>query len=163
MVLGGAGEVGRAAVRVLAGAPGVERLVVADLSGGRAREVVAELGDHCVARAIDVTDHADLVAAIRDCDIVVNTVGPYFRFGPGVLRAAIETERDYVDVCDDPVPTMAMLEMNADAESAGITAVLGVGGRPAGGEVNWGRRGGPGVRGGHVGCGGDQESIKETE
>ncbi len=104
--------------------------MVADLSGGRAREVVAELGDHCVARAIDVTDHADLVAAIRDCDIVVNTVGPYFRFGPGVLRAAIEAERDYVDVCDDPVPTMAMLEMNADAESAGITAVLGVGASP---------------------------------
>ncbi len=104
--------------------------MVADLSGGRAREVVAELGDHCVARAIDVTDHADLVAAIRDCDIVVNTVGPYFRFGPGVLRAAIEAERDYVDVCDDPVPTMAMLEMNADAESAGITAVLGVGAPP---------------------------------
>ncbi|WP_280471594.1 saccharopine dehydrogenase family protein [Nocardia cyriacigeorgica] len=130
MVLGGAGEVGRAAVRVLAGAPDVERLVVADLSEGRAREVVAELGDHCVARAIDVTDHADLVAAIRGCDIVVNTVGPYFRFGPGVLRAAIEAERDYVDVCDDPVPTMAMLEMNADAESAGITAVLGVGASP---------------------------------
>ncbi|WP_280452335.1 saccharopine dehydrogenase NADP-binding domain-containing protein [Nocardia cyriacigeorgica] len=139
----------------LAGAPDVERLVVADLSGGRAREVVAELGDHCVARAIDVTDHADLVAAIRDCDIVVNTVGPYFRFGPGVLRAAIEAERDYVDVCDDPVPTMAMLEMNADAESAGITAVLGVGARPRGGDNLCARgigaddRGAPGVAGGN--------------
>uniref|UniRef100_UPI002456375F saccharopine dehydrogenase NADP-binding domain-containing protein n=1 Tax=Nocardia cyriacigeorgica TaxID=135487 RepID=UPI002456375F len=130
MVLGGAGEVGRAAVRVLAEAPDVEQLVVADLSGGRAREVVTQFGDHCVARAIDVTDHAGLVAAIRGCDIVVNTVGPYFRFGPGVLRAAIEAGRDYVDVCDDPVPTMAMLEMNADAEAAGITAVLGVGARP---------------------------------
>ncbi|WP_280484293.1 saccharopine dehydrogenase NADP-binding domain-containing protein [Nocardia cyriacigeorgica] len=131
--VGWGGEVGRAAVRVLAGAPDVERLVVADLSEGRAREVVAELGDHCVARAIDVTDHADLVAAIRGCDIVVNTVGPYFRFGPGVLRAAIEAERDYVDVCDDPVPTMAMLEMNADGRGRGVNRGGGGGGRPPGG------------------------------
>ncbi|WP_280453178.1 saccharopine dehydrogenase NADP-binding domain-containing protein, partial [Nocardia cyriacigeorgica] len=129
---------------------------MADLSGGRAREVVAELGDHCVARAIDVTDHADLVAAIRDCDIVVNTVGPYFRFGPGVLRAAIEAERDYVDVCDDPVPTMAMLEMNADAESAGITAVLGVGARPGGGDMVCARRIGERDRAAAVVAGGDQ-------
>ncbi|MBF6439992.1 saccharopine dehydrogenase family protein [Nocardia cyriacigeorgica] len=130
MVLGGAGEVGRAAARVLASEPEVEQLVVADLSEERARLVAAELGDRCAARSIDVTDHPGLVAAIRDCDIVVNTVGPYFRFGPGVLRAAIEARRDYIDVCDDPAPTMTMLEMNAEAEAAGITAVLGVGASP---------------------------------
>ncbi|WP_345496564.1 saccharopine dehydrogenase family protein [Nocardia callitridis] len=130
LVLGGAGEVGRAAARVLAADKQVDHLVVADLSEARARSVAAELGAHCSAQALDVTDHATLVATIRQSDIVVNTVGPYFRFGPGVLRAAIEARRDYIDVCDDPAPTLTMLDMHAEAEAAGVTAVLGMGASP---------------------------------
>ncbi|WP_280180242.1 saccharopine dehydrogenase family protein [Nocardia farcinica] len=130
LVLGAAGEVGRAAARVLAADAAVDRLVVADLAADRARAVAAELGEKATAQPIDVTDHAALVALMRDADIVANTVGPFFRFGPGVLRAAIEAGCDYVDVCDDPEPTQTMLDMHAEAEAAGITAVLGVGASP---------------------------------
>ncbi|RBO86843.1 saccharopine dehydrogenase NADP-binding domain-containing protein [Nocardia puris] len=130
LVLGGAGEVGRAAARVLGADAEVDQVVIADLAADRARAVAAELGEKATAVAVDVTDHAALVARMREADVVVNTVGPYFRFGPGVLRAAIDAGRDYVDVCDDPAPTVTMLDMRAEAEAAGITAVLGIGASP---------------------------------
>lgn len=130
LVLGGAGEVGRAAARVLRADAEVDQVVIADLAADRARAVADELGGKTTAVAVDVTDHAALVARMREADVVVNTVGPYFRFGPGVLRAAVDAGRDYVDVCDDPAPTVTMLDMSAEAEDAGITAVLGIGASP---------------------------------
>ncbi|MEV0247074.1 saccharopine dehydrogenase NADP-binding domain-containing protein [Nocardia sp. NPDC050712] len=130
LVLGGAGEIGRAAARLLAAAPEVEQLVIADLSEAAATAVAAELGSVAVARQIDVADQERLVALARESDVVVNTVGPYFRFGPGILSAVIEAGRNYIDVCDDPAPTATMLEMHDRAVAAGVTAVLGMGASP---------------------------------
>ncbi|MFF2086959.1 saccharopine dehydrogenase family protein [Nocardia sp. NPDC058176] len=128
LVLGGAGEIGRAAARMLVAHEDVEQVVIADLSESNARAVAGELG--AVARQIDVTDHDRLVALVREHDIVVNTVGPYFRFGPGILSAVIEAGRDYVDVCDDPAPTATMLAMHEQAVANGVTAVIGMGASP---------------------------------
>ncbi|MFC9897602.1 saccharopine dehydrogenase family protein [Nocardia sp. NPDC127579] len=128
LVLGGAGEIGRAAARLLAAE--VDQLVIADLSADAAGAVAEQLGPTAVARPIDVADHDRLVALARDCDIVVNTVGPFFRFGPGILAAVIEAGRDYVDVCDDPAPTATMLDLHERAAAAGITAVIGMGASP---------------------------------
>ncbi|MFD4431109.1 saccharopine dehydrogenase NADP-binding domain-containing protein, partial [Nocardia sp. NPDC058497] len=85
MVLGGAGEIGRAAAKMIAAADDIDRVVIADLSVDAAERVAGLLGPVAEARQIDVLDHARLIAAMRECDIVVNTVGPYFRFGPGIL------------------------------------------------------------------------------
>jgi short subunit dehydrogenase-like uncharacterized protein len=41
---------------------------------------------------------------------VLNCVGPFYRFGPPVLTAAIKAGVSYLDVCDDWEPTLDMLE-----------------------------------------------------
>ncbi|MFN3007655.1 saccharopine dehydrogenase family protein [Mycolicibacterium wolinskyi] len=130
LALGGAGEMGTAAVRVLADDPRVSRLVVADRDEQRASAVAMALGGKASARKVDVTDRATLFDAMRDCDLVVNTVGPFYRFGAPVLAAAIEAGRDYVDICDDPQPTLDMLAMDGRARAAGVTALLGIGASP---------------------------------
>ncbi|MFC4377351.1 saccharopine dehydrogenase family protein [Nocardia halotolerans] len=130
LVLGGAGEIGRVAAKVLAAQSVVEQVVIADLVGVNAGAVAEEVGCGAVACQVDVTDRVRLVALMRECDVVVNTVGPYFRFGPGILSAAIEAGRNYVDVCDDPAPTATMLDMHEQAVSAGVTAVIGMGASP---------------------------------
>ncbi len=130
LVLGGAGEVGRVAARTLAAAAAVTELVVADLDGRRAESVATSLGPKASSRFADVTDRRTLRALMRDCDIVVNTVGPFFRFGVPILSAAIDAGRDYVDVCDDWEPTLDMLALDERARAAGVTALIGMGASP---------------------------------
>ncbi|WP_282780700.1 saccharopine dehydrogenase NADP-binding domain-containing protein [Nocardia sp. CC201C] len=130
LALGGAGEMGRVAARVLIGAATVTDLVVADIDGGRAAAVAQRLGTKASSRQVDVTDQTQLAAALSDCDIVVNTVGPFFRFGVRILAAAIDAGRDYVDICDDPEPTLEMLALHGRARTAGVTALIGMGASP---------------------------------
>lgn len=130
LALGGAGEMGAVAARLLTADDRVTGLVVADLDEQRAAAVTATLGPKASARQLDVTDHPALMAAMRDCDLVVNTVGPFFRFGVPILAAAIDAGRDYVDICDDPQRTLEMLEMGEHAHAAGVTALIGMGASP---------------------------------
>jgi saccharopine dehydrogenase-like NADP-dependent oxidoreductase len=63
-------------------------------------------------------------------DIVVNCVGPSFRFALPVLTAAIEAGCNYVDLCDDWEPALAMLELGEQAVASGTVAVIGMGASP---------------------------------
>jgi saccharopine dehydrogenase-like NADP-dependent oxidoreductase len=130
LALGGAGEIGRTAARVLAGDDRVTRLVVADRDASAATQVARALGAKAVPLALDVTDRRALDAALRSCDFVVNTVGPFFMFGPPILSAAIDAACDYIDICDDPEPTLEMLAFDDRAKAAGVTALLGMGASP---------------------------------
>ncbi|MGW1173592.1 saccharopine dehydrogenase family protein [Kitasatospora sp. NPDC002543] len=134
LALGGAGAMGRVAARVAAALPGVHELVVADRDLHAARRAAALLaaGSPVPVRAsrVDVTDGRELHAALAEADAVLNTVGPYYRHGPDVLRAAIRTGTHYLDICDDWEPTVAMLELDGEARAAGVRALLGMGASP---------------------------------
>jgi saccharopine dehydrogenase-like NADP-dependent oxidoreductase len=127
LCLGGAGLVGRYAARALRRIEPDAVLCVGDRDRDAARRVAAELGDDVEAVGIDVTDAAALAGVLRGFDVVVNTVGPYFRFGVPVLRAAIEAGVHYIDACDDWEPTLEMLALDDVARAAGVTAVIGMG------------------------------------
>lgn len=131
VVLGGAGGVGRVAVEALTHIDSVDDVVVADLQLAAAEAVIAELGSAKLrARAVDVSDHDALVAALGDADVVLNCVGPFYRFGPPTLRAAIAAGVGYIDICDDLDATRALLDLDAEARAAGVTAVIGMGNSP---------------------------------
>ena len=130
LALGAAGEIGRTAARVLVGDDRITQLVVADRDARAATRVARSLGAKAVPLALDVTDRPSLDAAIRNCDLVINTVGPFFVFGPPILSAAIDAGRDYIDICDDPEPTLEMLGFDDRAKAAGVTALVGMGASP---------------------------------
>lgn len=133
LALGGAGAMGAVAVRTAAYGGGVEHIVIADRDLAAAERLARELADASVpvsARRLDVTDGAGLLDALGEADLVLNTVGPYYRFGLTVLRAAIDTGTHYLDICDDWEPTVQMLELDAPARAAGVTAVIGMGASP---------------------------------
>ncbi len=62
--------------------------------------------------------------------VVVNCVGPFYRFGPPTLTAVIDAGVSYVDVCDDLDATRAMLALDDAARTAGVTALVGMGNSP---------------------------------
>ncbi|MEU6263520.1 saccharopine dehydrogenase family protein [Saccharopolyspora shandongensis] len=133
LALGGAGAMGAVAVRTALDVFGVEEIVVADRDLDAA-EIVARRSNtsQVPVRAIevDVTDEAGLRAALESVDLVLNTVGPYYRFGLTVLRASIETGTHYLDICDDWEPTLQMLDLDETARARGVCAVIGMGASP---------------------------------
>jgi lysine 6-dehydrogenase len=133
LALGGPGAMGAVAVRVATQLPGVDEIVIADRDRDAAERLSRQLADAPVpvrAIRVDVTDDTELRDALASADLVVNTVGPYYRFGLTVLRAAIATGTHYIDICDDWEPTVQMLELDDAARSAGVCAVIGMGASP---------------------------------
>lgn len=130
VALGGPGGMGRYAARTAAALDCVGRVVVADRDGAAAQRFADTLGPKARAATIDVTDTPALVALLARADVVLNTVGPFFRFGPPVLRAAIQAGCTYIDVCDDWEPTLEMLALDEEARASGVTAIIGLGASP---------------------------------
>lgn len=48
-------------------------------------------------RVAQANDHAGLVRAFADADVVVNCAGPFALLGKGVVRAALEADSHYID------------------------------------------------------------------
>jgi lysine 6-dehydrogenase len=117
--LGATGGMGSRAASELARLRGIDDLVLADRITGPG-----------VTTVVDVTDPAGLRTVLADADIVLNCTGPFFRFGVPVLRAAIDTRTAYLDICDDPEPTLAMLRLDGEAREKGVGAVIGMGASP---------------------------------
>ncbi|TDB88733.1 NAD-dependent epimerase/dehydratase family protein [Actinomadura sp. KC216] len=130
LVTGGAGEMGAYACRALAKADGVGQVLVADRDRRKAERLAAELGPGATPLVLDIADADALNGALAGVDIVLNTAGPFYRFGREVLSAAIATSTNYLDICDDWEPTLEMLELDDAARAAGVTAVIGMGASP---------------------------------
>lgn len=131
VVLGGAGHMGRAAVDAALELPFIEQLLIADLDGAAARRVADASGSTKAACArIDVTESEQLRELLSSSDAVISTVGPFFRFGTMVLDAALAAGCHYIDICDDPGPTLELLERDKAAEQAGLCAIVGAGASP---------------------------------
>ncbi len=106
-------------------------IVVADLDGARAESFARGLADSRVrAVPLDVTEAAALARAVDAADVVLNCVGPYYRFGVPILDACLGAGCHYLDLNDDWEPTLEMLALDERARDAGVSAVLGMGASP---------------------------------
>ncbi|MFE3024492.1 saccharopine dehydrogenase family protein [Nocardia tengchongensis] len=133
LALGAAGAMGAAAVETATHLLGVEGIVIADRDGRAAETVARRLAAAPIpvtSRPLDVTDAPALRDALSKVDLVLNTVGPYYRFGRTVLEAAIDTGTHYLDICDDWEPTLDMLGLDDAARAAGVCAIVGMGASP---------------------------------
>ncbi|WP_420752957.1 saccharopine dehydrogenase family protein [Rhodococcus sp. O3] len=130
LVVGGAGGMGRHAVRTLARLGAATRILVADLNENRARLVADEIGSGAEAVHLDATDPDAMRTAFADCDVVLNTMGPFARFGTPILRAALDAGCDYLDIDDDWQSTVEALEFDERARAEGRHVVIGLGASP---------------------------------
>jgi saccharopine dehydrogenase-like NADP-dependent oxidoreductase len=130
LIVGGAGDMGQVACATVAADGNVTGVVVADRDGDRAEAIARGIGPKASSLALDITDPAALSAALADADIVLNTVGPFYRFGRPVLEAAIAARVHYADINDDWEPTIDMLTLHDAAVQAGVVAIIGMGASP---------------------------------
>ena len=128
--LGGAGAMGRLAVRDLAAKDVVEELTIADYNLSEAEGLARELGDKCTAKKVDANNPSELVDVVRGYDVALGTIGPFYKYETKMARACIEAGVNYVSICDDYDAAAAILELDEEAKKAGITMITGVGWTP---------------------------------
>ena len=129
VVLGGAGLMGRYAVRDLVLNPEVDQVIIADLDVELARQVAAILDSPKVkVERADASDRASLVSLVSDADSLLNATVYYFNLP--VMEACLEAGVNYVDLGGLFHTTRRQLELHERFQAAGITAVLGMGSAP---------------------------------
>lgn len=133
LVLGGCGEIGEKVIRELVKSTEVTKIIIADIFIAKAKSLAKELGEKVSALQVDITNHDELVKALRSADVVVNCAGPFYKFGVPIVKAAVEARVNYVDIDDDYLSTKELLddaELNKSAKDAGITVIIGLGVTP---------------------------------
>ncbi len=130
LALGGAGGMGGFAVNTLMKLNFCSEIIIADINGDLAEAVSNECGSGTSWRIVDVSDTVSLRTAMKGADVIMNTVGPFYRYGVSILETAIECGCHYFDINDDWEPTVNMLALHQKAQNAGITAITGMGATP---------------------------------
>ena len=128
IVLGGCGAMGSEATRDLAQTSDFEEIVIADADLSRAQALAGELGGGRVrAMQADAGDEAALTEILRGFDVVANCTT--YHFGLIVTRAAINAGVNYLDL-GGLFNTPKQLELDEEAQRAGVTVCLGRGATP---------------------------------
>ena len=130
LAIGGCGSMGRYAMRAVQNFSSVDKIIIADINKESADFFAASLNQKVSSIQLDVNDASALKQAMEDINIVVNTCGPYFKFAAPILKAAISSGCNYIDICDDWEPTIDMMKLDAKAKSAGVSATIGLGASP---------------------------------
>jgi saccharopine dehydrogenase (NAD+, L-lysine-forming) len=130
-VLGGCGAVGSIATETLASSGVFSEVTVADMNIMAARKLVRAIkGSKLAAVELDAENPQSIRKAISGSSVVLNCVGPFYKYGPVILKSVIEARINYVDVCDDFDATEKLLAMDDKAKKAGISALIGMGSSP---------------------------------
>ena len=142
----GTGGVGAAFAAIAQRRDAFERVVLADVSPQRAREVVARLGeaDRFAAERVDASDRGELVALIGrvEPDAVLNACDP--RFNEPIFGACFDAKVTYLDMAmtlSKPHPQRPyelpgtllgehQLARSEQWEQAGLLALVGIGVEP---------------------------------
>jgi saccharopine dehydrogenase (NAD+, L-lysine-forming) len=141
----GAGGVGEAIAAIARRRGFFERMLLADIDGARAQQVVGRLGDDRLAAAqLDASDEQAIAVLAREerATLVLNACDP--RFNPPIFAAARSAGCNYLDMAmtlSEPHPDNpheqpgvklgdAQFDAAADWEQAGLLALVGMGVEP---------------------------------
>lgn len=131
LALGGAGDMGRMAVAILLEYPKIDSITIADKNIEQSNKFIEEVdSDKLIPVKIDINQKNELKELISSHDVVINTVGPFFKFEMPILNAILEVKKPYLDICDDWKPTLKALEKSNLAKKSNISSIIGIGASP---------------------------------
>ncbi len=133
LIIGGVGGMGQGVARDLIKQEQVTSVILADLYPDPER-LSAKLreSEKTTLIKMDVNDHAAMVKAFKEVNVVINTAGPFYKTAVPVARAAVAAKVNYIDICDDYEGTQILFNSEIDkmAKEAGITVLTGMGSDP---------------------------------
>ncbi|KZT27108.1 hypothetical protein NEOLEDRAFT_1131093 [Neolentinus lepideus HHB14362 ss-1] len=113
LVLGATGFTGRLTTRYLSTHPQRAEFTLA--VGARSRERLEKLakdlslGDIVQLVQVDVTNAEDVEKAVASVKVVINTVGPYWKWGKNVVKACAKLGKGYLDLTGEAHWTANMI------------------------------------------------------
>ena len=114
----------------------VDEVMIADINKDAADKLASELrsaGSSSTKISViklDINDEKALIDAAKDSDIVINTVGPFYKYEKIVIGALMKVERDYVDINDDYDATLEILKLSDAIRGSGSRVLIGMGWTP---------------------------------
>ena len=125
VLFGATGFTGSLTAEYLAAhAPAGTHWALAGRDGGRLRALRDRLGVDAGVVEADVTDARSLRRLAEAGRVVITTVGPYIRYGDGVVAACAEAGTDYVDLTgEQEFVDLTYLRHHATAERTGARLV----------------------------------------
>jgi len=130
VVLGGAGVIGSYAVDWLNKIDTFSNILIADINEKKAKQIMKESDKICFEK-FDATDEKSIMKVLKDADVAINCVGPFYKYTQKIMNAAIKSGINYVDVCDDYDATIKLLDdYHNKAKDAGVTCIVGLGASP---------------------------------
>lgn len=98
---------------------------------GAAAEVNKRIGTELVKyAAVNVEDSDDLKRSMQNADVVVNCVGPYYKYGIDTIKTAIKVGVKYTDICDEYVAAKEIVKLDGEAKKAKTTILTSLGSSP---------------------------------
>jgi len=133
LIIGGVGGMGQGVARDLVKQEKVTNVILADLypDPERLSKKLRESENTTLVK-MDVNDHAAMVKAFKEVNVVINTAGPFYKTAVPVAKAAVEAKVNYIDICDDYEGTEILFNSEIDrmAKEASITVLTGMGSDP---------------------------------
>ncbi len=130
VVFGGAGVIGSCSVEYLSNLDAFSEIVIADINEKGAKELIKKNQKLSFIK-INARDDKSLLKSLNDADVAINCIGPFYKFAPFIIEAAINKGVNYVDVCDDYDTTEILLNQYYNAAvDADVTCVIGLGASP---------------------------------
>lgn len=133
LLLLGCGTVGQGVVRWLGKRPVFSRILVADRDAEKARQTAALAPTLATPLQIDIANRPTLVRLMRQASVVLNCVGPFYRWGRPTVEAALEAGVPYVDINDDASSIEDLLtdtDLEAQARRNRQVILIGTGTSP---------------------------------
>src|ERR1700758_732995 len=125
LLLGATGKGGRAIARELVG--GKADVVLVGRDQNRLAAVASSLSGQVHTKvASGLSELVGLIAAEKPT-VVMNTIGPFGETSMPLARASLAARSHYVDLANELEPVQALLDMDVDAKSRGVTLVTGAG------------------------------------
>ena len=129
----GCGEMGESAINDLYHYGEFKEIIIGTRNLKKAQKVLSKLHGKNINVSIEeiiVHEVSDLVKLLKKADVVINCIGPNYKYEVTIAKAAIKAKKNLVDINDDYETTFQMLDMDTEAKNAGISIILGMGASP---------------------------------
>jgi len=121
ILLLGAGRMGLGAAHDFASQPDVDRVTVADMDFAKAQAIASRVGPKVHPVHLDVTDHAAVVALMRDHAAVLSCV--VYKLNVQLAQAAVEAGTNFCDLGGNNTVVDAELALDAEARAKGVNII----------------------------------------
>lgn len=128
----GCGAMGKIAINdLMKFGDNFSEIIVGDYNIEMTEKFLEKLKDKRLkAQFVNVEDFDNLVKLMKKVDVVLSCVGPFYKYGLNIVKAAIEAKVNLVDICDDYDVTQKVLELDKKAKDSNITIITGLGASP---------------------------------